>query len=100
MSHSVAYFLGSKTNSKKLSESEIKLLKKQGYVLGSKLKKDMKVEIGINAHEDGNYNKVVTITKVNKVVDYHDSVQIEFADCDYFNELPVLPLHYYYKVEK
>lgn len=100
MSHSVAYFLASKTNSKKLSESEIKLLKKQCYVLGSKLKKGMKVEVGIDAHEDGNYNEVVTITKVNKVADYHDSVQIEFANCGHFDELPVLPLHYYYKVEK
>ena len=99
MSHSTAYFLRSKTNGNKLSESAVKELKEQGYVLGSAIKKGMDVEIGCCTQEDGEYKKVVKVTKVKKVTDYHDSVQIEFDGCHHFDILPVLPLHWMYKVK-
>ena len=99
MSHSSAYFLRSKTNSNKLSEQAIKDLKKQGYALGSVIKKGMDIEIGYCTPEDGERKKVVKVTKVKKVTDYHESVQIEFDGCHHFDELPVLPLHWMYKVK-
>ena len=99
MSHSSAYFLSSKTNGNKLSESAVKELKKQGYVLGSAIKKGMSIEIGCCTPEDGEYKEVVKVTKVKKVTDYHESVQIEFDGSHGFDELPILPLHWMYKVK-
>ena len=93
-----AYFLRSKTNSGKVLESAVKELKKQGYVLGSAIKKGMDIEIGYCTPEDGDRKKTVKVTKVKKVTDYHDSVQIEFDGCHHFDELPTLPLHWMYKV--
>ena len=99
MSHSSAYFLRSKTNSSKLSGADTEALIKQGYVLGSAIKKGMSIEIGCCTPEDGEYKKVVKVTKVKKVTDGHESVQIEFDGCHHFDELPTMPLHCMYKVK-
>ena len=102
MSYSISYFLMSNTIYPKSSNDE-KQLKKQGYVLASKLKKGMQVEIGIDCQEgddcDGVTKEVVTITKVTKLQSCGE-VKIDFDGSQYHDEVPQLRETCFYKVQK
>ena len=99
MSYTVSYFLNSNTIYPNSSNDE-KQLKKKGYVLVSKLKKGMQIEIGIDRQEgddcDGVTKELVTITKVTKLRD--GDVRIEFNGSEYCSEEPELGGNHFYKI--
>ena len=98
MSHSKAYFLESRTNSKKLADWRIEEELKAGYIQAKDIKKGMKLEIGTHTPEDGERKKVVKVTGVKIVKHCIDSVQIDFAGSHHFDSLPVLPINWLYKL--
>ena len=100
MSYTISYFLQSNIVYPRQSNDATQL-KKQGFVLASKLRKGMNVEIGVDRQEgddsDGLKKQVVTISKVTKLK--CGEVKIEFDGSQYHDEVPQLSEHCFYKVQ-